>query len=507
MTGPMRIACLRVPDLPLAARLRAEPELAGAPLAVTADEGLRAEIVSVCAAAARQGVRAGQSVAQARTCCADLVLRARAPALERAARGALRDAALSFSPRVEEAPPAAGTCAAEAVCFLDASGMGRRFRSEAGFAAALAARAHGLGLPALVSIASSRAAARLAARASGEPGEVRVLVAGQEAAWLAPLPVDLADPSDDLAEALTRFGIRRLGDLARLPARALATRLGPQALRLTKLARGESDTVPIEVVPPAGFEEAIELEASLERLEPLAFVLRGLLGRLLARLEARGLACNDLDLDLGLAEGGHEARHVGLAAPTTDLRALLRLACLALEARPPRGAISSVGVTTIGAAVRADQLDLFRPAGPAPARLGHTLAELESFCGTGRIGAPALSDSLRADAFRIEPFPLTRASLRVAGGSQPVPAQALRALRPPVAARVRTAREAPRWLHSTVASGAVLDCAGPWRTTGGWWSSERFAHDHYDVRTSDGVVSRLRHDRIRRSWHVDGVYD
>ena len=503
----MRVACLRVPDLPLAARLRAEPELAGAPLAVAAGAGPRAEIVSVSAAAAREGVRARQSAAQARTRCAGLVLRACAPALERAARDALRDAALSFSPRAEDAPPAASAYAAEAACFLDASGIGRLFRSEAGFATALAARAGALGLPALVSVAGSRTAALLAARAPGEPGEVRVLAPGREAAWLAPLAIDLADPPDDLAEALTRFGIRSLGDLARLPVRALATRLGPGALRLTRLARGESDAVPIEVTPPTGFEETIELEAPLERLEPLAFVLRGLLGRLTARLEARGLACGDLGLDLGLAEGGREARRVGLAAPTTDLRALLRLACLAIESHPPRAAVTSMGVKTSGTAVRAGQLDLFRPAGPAPALLGRTLAELESLCGAGRVGAPVLLDGFRTDTFALEPFPLTGARARAPEPAPPAPAQALRALRPPVAAQVRIARGAPRWIHSAVASGAVLGCAGPWRTTGGWWSSERFAHDHYDVRTSDGIVSRLRHDRLRRSWHVDGVYD
>jgi hypothetical protein len=59
-----------------------------------------------------------------------------------------------------------------------------------------------------------------------------------------------------------------------------------------------------------------------------------------------------------------------------------------------------------------------------------------------------------------------------------------------------------------VASGPIVSCAGPWRTAGGWWSSEgNFCHDHFDVQTSDGTVSRLRHDRLERTWHVDGVYD
>ena len=43
----MRIACLLVPNLPLAAELRAHPELAGEPFAVTTGSDPRAEILSV----------------------------------------------------------------------------------------------------------------------------------------------------------------------------------------------------------------------------------------------------------------------------------------------------------------------------------------------------------------------------------------------------------------------------------------------------------------------------
>ena len=43
----MRTACLLVPDLPLAAELRAHPALAGHPLAVAAGPEPRAELVAV----------------------------------------------------------------------------------------------------------------------------------------------------------------------------------------------------------------------------------------------------------------------------------------------------------------------------------------------------------------------------------------------------------------------------------------------------------------------------
>jgi protein ImuB len=66
----------------------------------------------------------------------------------------------------------------------------------------------------------------------------------------------------------------------------------------------------------------------------------------------------------------------------------------------------------------------------------------------------------------------------------------------------------PSALRSAVANGDVVRCAGPWRTTGGWWTeADRFAFDSYDVATSDGLLVRLRHDRLRDIWQVDAVYD
>ena len=58
------------------------------------------------------------------------------------------------------------------------------------------------------------------------------------------------------------------------------------------------------------------------------------------------------------------------------------------------------------------------------------------------------------------------------------------------------------------ANGHVVHLAGPWRTTGSWWSREaRFAYDSFDIQTSDGTVSRLRLDYIHKTWHIDAVYD
>jgi len=506
-----RIACLLVPALPLAAELRAHPELAGRPLAIASGPGPRAEVVAVSPEAERAGVRLLSTVVHARTACAGLALRVLSPALEQAARAALLDAALSASPRAEPAPPGTGVYAAEAAVFVDARGVAALFRSEAGFAGALAERARRLGLPARVAVASSRSVARIAARLRAREGDVpdahvTRIAPGGDAAFLAPLPLDLLNPDDDLADALSRFGVRRVADLLRLPERALGARLGPRVHALLALARGEDRAPPPPAPLERRLEEACDLEAPIERLEPLGFVLRGLLARLAERLACRALAFGDLELAFRLEGGGRDARRVGVAAPTLDERVVLRLALLALEAAPPHAAIEGAAVACVGRGLRGDQLDFFRPAGPAPAALARTLAELAALVGDARVGAPALADDHRPDACRVEPFRIPKP--RGATASACVRTLAVRVLRPPVLARVRVAGGRPIWLESALANGPIERSSGPWRTSGRWWSAEeRFAFDHFDVATADGWVVRLRLDLLARRWEIDGVYD
>jgi protein ImuB len=522
-----RIACLLVADLPWVAVVRAHPELAGQPLAVAAGSDPRAEVVALSPTARAEGVRLPCTVAQARVACADLKVRPAGAPLERAAHRALLDAALSTSPRAEPAPPGSGLYAAEAAVYLDTSGTASLFGSEAGLAGALAARARKLGLPAVVAVAGSRGVARIAARRlvlgfspeHGEDGPVQVVPPGGEAVFLGPLPLDLLDPPDALAETFTRYGIQRVSDLLQLPRRALLTRLGGDAEPILRLLSGEERGPPPAAPRALGFEETADLECPLDRLEPLLFVLSGLLSRLGDRLTCRGLACAELLLQLRLVGGGHDARRVGVASPTTDPRVLLRLVALSLETRPPSAEIETISISTEGREPRGDQLDFFRPAGPAPAILNRTLAELEALCGPGRVGRPEVVDTHRPDAFAVAPFapppsgPTRRETAarneRVRETPPPYSAElTVRALRPPVAAQVRAAGGVPVFLQSAVARGQIVRAAGPWRSSGNWWSEEeRFAFDHYDVATSDGVVVRLRWDALQGRWEIDALYD
>jgi protein ImuB len=496
--GSMRIACLHVPDFPLATVLRTQPELRDTPLAVTVTPGPRAPVVAVSPLAARHGVRVGINVAQAMAIDAALVVRQASADARQAAQAALCEAAESFSPRVEDA--AAG------LAYLDLDGLGTLFESEARLANELARRAAQLGLEtAQVGVAGSKVAARLAAQ---QAGGVTVIPPGEEWSFLAPLPVHLLEPGVALAARLRRWGLTSIGALAALPARSIGARLGLEGVQLVRRARGEDDQPLVPRVARLHVEEGVDLDFGIDTLEPLCFVLRRLLERLTPRLVVRGLICGDLRLSLHLVTRGRDERTVTVAAPSNDVKALLTLVRLHLEAQPPPAAIEAVRVQAVPERLRAAQLDLFRPNGPAPAQLAVTLARLTALCGTDRVGAPAVVDSHRLDAYGMVPFepvpaPVRSAPAAAVGGAVTL---ALRALRPPHAVEVFCERDRPEFVRGADFAGRVVQAAGPWRVQSDWWNERATVRDYYDIQLSDGGVYRLYCER-GREWFLDAVYD
>src|SRR4030081_3460410 len=110
----MPFACIYVPNFPVAAVLRAEPELRARPVAVLEGKPPLEKVLAVNEKAARMGIAPGMTRAQAEL-CAELTLRPHSPLQESATHAALLDCAQSFSPCVEDT--------ASDTALLDLSGM------------------------------------------------------------------------------------------------------------------------------------------------------------------------------------------------------------------------------------------------------------------------------------------------------------------------------------------------------------------------------------------------
>ncbi|MGZ6142368.1 MAG: DNA polymerase Y family protein [Myxococcales bacterium] len=524
------IACLAIPELSLVAALRAEPQLALVPAAVvqagggagfagdgrspkggaSVDMGARAHVLGATPSAL--GVAPGQTLAEARAICPDLQVRQASSERERAAAQAAREAASAVSPRVDEA--GAG------LSYVDVAGLEKLIGDPRAVARELVMAAERVGLRAAVGVARSKSVARLAARAaeadlSLEPtrwgvggGAFRVVSGEEERDFLAALPLDALELPPELYQSLRRFGLHALGDVARLPAGPLSTRLGPDAAALLKLARGE-DLAPLTPRPePDRFEEGEELEWDASSIEPLLFLWKGLLDRLAGRLAARGLMAREMFLSLRLADGSWDERALDLAAPTREGPALLQLLRLSVEARPPPSGVRAVRLSALPTREVLEQMALFGPRGASPTQLAAAVARLSALVGPGLVGRPQPAD-------RWAPFAIGTAKF----APPPAPAVPLappvelslspRALRPPRTAEVRCDdRGTPLLVIGEGAlGGRVVASAGPWRTVAEWWTDAPIALDAYDLELAGGLLIRASKELATEAWRIEAVYD
>jgi protein ImuB len=533
-------ACIFVPDFPVEALLRVEPDLRTGALAVLEGKAPLQTIFALNEKARRAGVLAGMTKIQVEA-CSDLVLRPRSLLQEDAAHAALLDCAQSFSPRVEDA-----SCDS---VLLDLDGMGPLFGSVPKIARDLARRASALGFEANVAVASNPETAVLAAH--GFSGVI-VIPEGREAEQLGNLPLEvLFTGGRDLQtlEVLQRWGIRNFHALAALPEIALSERLGQEGIRLQQLARGCSSRSLVPVEPPLIFAEAIELEYPLVLLEPLAFLLARLLDQLCARLDARALSTQELNLDLTLecTAPGHVGtgaparpienssraqarqlfhRTLRLPVPLLDPKVFLKLLQLDLNAHPPGAPIVKVQLSAEPVRPRAAQSGLFLPPSPEPEKLELTLARIAGIVGENKVGSLQLLDSHRPEAFRMRHFDPHRVDqaagkTKMSWNTKPVESHkqhkpavtAMRIFRPPLKAMVTlregrpTRIECPRRKEIC---GEILWAAGPWRTSGDWWEQEGWARDEWDIALQEAAgitLYRLVRDLLNGQWQVEGNYD
>lgn len=516
-----RIACLLIPDLPIAAMLRSYPELRERCVALSANPAPHAELTAISPEASAAGVRVGMTAAQARAIAPEILIARRSPPAERSAFDVILDAAESVSPLVEAGAPDRA--------WLDLEGLARLFDpaphidpddilddsatggAEAAIAAELTSRARRVGLEVAVGIGAGKEIAYLAARCGG----TRVIAPGMERDFLDWLPLEVLDlerkPGRDLELILARWGIRRLGDLARLDPRAVASRLGADGLELVRLARGERLAPFVPRRHGETFSEKLELEYGVENLEPLGFLIRPMLERTVERLELRGLVAGDIAIEFGLGDRTRDQRRVAVAAATNDVRALLTLVLLNLAATPPAAAVEAIAISVEARVPRPAQTDLFTPPTPAPSRLETTVARLAALCGPDRVGMLSAQDSWRPEAVQLLAFAPAPPAAVVA----PPPPKGnvtrltIRAIRPAEEVEVLCDRGTPEFVRGQRLAARVVSIAGPWRRDGEWWNgAERaLARDYYDLALGDGAVYRAFCERHSGRWFVDGIYD
>jgi protein ImuB len=341
-------------------------------------------------------------------------------------------------------------------------------------------------------------------------------------------------------ETLDRWGLKTCGDFARLPVVEVFERLGDAGVHLQQIARGQDARPLVHTPVEEPFDATFALEWPIETLEPLSFVVMRLLEPLCARLERADRAAAALDTTLQLVTRARYTCRLELPTAIRDAKVLRTLVLLDLESHPPTAGIDRVTITIHPTPGRIVQHSLLTRALPPPEQLSTLIARLTAIMGEGRVGAPALPDTHRPEAFEMRSFtpaeqviaPAARRVLAPASPAAPISAplsaawltlmapalayRTLRRFRQPVFAQVTVEEGRPVYvMPQGLPGGPVTQAAGPWRTSGEWWTADAdhpdrdraWDRDEWDVSLANGHVYHLHHDRACAHWFVAACYD
>lgn len=352
-----------------------DPSLRGKPFAVGGRPDQRGVVASCSYAARRFGIHSAMPMARAVRLCPELIVVSSHFRAYRAASREVMARLHALTPLVEQ------LSIDEA--FLDVSDL-----SEA--SEVLARRLQAtirteLGLPCSLGVATNKLVAKIAnnigkaqARTEGPPNAIKVVAPGQEAAFLAPLPVDeLWGVGPKTAERLAQLGLRTIGDIARRSETDLARRFGKHGHDLARRARGLDDR-PVEIEHEAkSISQETTFAKDISDGELLRRVLRQQSESVGRRLRKSNLSGTTVKIKLRWADFTTLTRQLTLDHPTNLDREIVEAAHQLFEQTwPPGKRVRLVGVGVSGFETPAYQLSLWDPAPETDQSLQSTLDDL-----------------------------------------------------------------------------------------------------------------------------------
>ena len=501
------------------------------------------------AAAGRARVRTTMTIAEARSRCAELRMAVWDD--DTIARAVMR-ASAAFVQASPQVTPATG---APGLWWIGASGLDA-LGGERALARRLLAIARRWHPGARVGIADSCVAARAAtwdrtpardtADRTRDEGIV-IVPPGRCAAYLAPAPLGMVPMDDDLRDTLQALGLRTVGAFAALATEDVERRWGATGVAAWRLANGNDRRRPVLARLDAARAVAAELCPSVPTMEPVLFLVRAALDRLVGELvgDGRSAAVVAITLALDDARGAMPnasrphtvTREVRLSHPLARVIPLLERCRALLDDWTLQAPVCGVTVAvTATAPLHGAQGDLLDPSWRDPAAADAAFARLRATLGIGAIVRPVLRDTHRperagewqrvdepqvADAIPMpnhgHPLSMIRdaaagdaAAGDAAAGDAVTRSPALRQLDPPERAEVRTVEGSPRAIRWRERVIQVARAIGPERLGGDWWDT-RYLRDYWRCEdatgTNDLVLYRDYATPGDDAWYVHGWYD
>ncbi len=343
-----------------------DPDLRGKPFVVAGDPRGRGVVASASYAARPFGVRSAMPTSQALRLCPGLrVVRPR-----HALYGRTSDRVLSL---VRESAPLVEAISIDEA-FLDVSDDPRTGATVAeDLRRAIQDR---FSLPTSWGVATNKLVAKIATEV-GKPGGLIVVPPGEEARFLAPLPVEMLWGIGPKArERLEGFGIHTVGELANQPNAWWPAQFGESGIELAARARGEDSRPVVESREAQSMSSETTFSRDVTDGDLLRRTLQEQSEAVGARLREAGLAGTTVRVKLRWPDFTTITRQAALPQPTDQDGEIFRVAAELFERawkgrRPVR--LIGVGVAQLGTRIR--QLSLFDRKWQADERL---LAAIDS---------------------------------------------------------------------------------------------------------------------------------
>ncbi|APT84103.1 Y-family DNA polymerase [Corynebacterium aquilae] len=322
--------------------------------------------------------------------------------------------------------------------------------------------------------------------------------------FLAPIPLGLVcaeqalqcDP--EVVDALIAVGVRTLGDVAELPAKAVATRFGAAGMHIVRIACARDGRKVAPALPEPERVVRVEPPEPFSRVDEAAFCARTVGDRLARALRSRGLVCQRLsiaveffDPNSGVRQWLTRSWHTRAAVDERMIAERVRWQLDAWLSGGGRGLVTAVEVDPVECVVADD--GVLWDEGSAKAEAARDVAiRLQAQLGVDKVLQPVATGG-RSPLERIDliPYGDQPDSLTVGGwsGVLPGPHPARRGGGPShPAARIAVldAQGNPVRVERDVVLSAppvavawgqsrceVTGWAGPWPVEEAWWEPER----------------------------------
>jgi hypothetical protein len=360
-----------------------------------------------------------------------------------------------------------------------------------------------------------------------DPGPPLVIRPGADRDFLAPHPISVLSPPEDLVPLLDGIGVETCADLARLPAESIEVRLGADGVKLWRLARADDTRWLFRPTPHALPSASLDwVEYTLSDAGRLLFIINALAGSVCTELAARGQRAREIALVFSLADHKPLTHTLRTARASADRARWMRLIRDALERltlpAPVAGVALRVESVTGNEGTQGDLFDRgFASAGAvedalaqlvddqgddvlvAPQNSKHPLLEVRTkWVVEERVLGPR--SSVLGNALHLGP--------RTQDPGPALPSLVLQLLTPPrpiaVATEERRDHEIPVRYRDDGKWHDLVEAAGPDRISGGQWDVA-YAREYYRCVREDGLLVWLFRDVVHADtgWYLHGWWD